>query len=78
MLTTEIATTTAEVCFAYFLPTDARHWIPNGTATVNLTIPAEWADCDQSEWEDLLTESAESWCEMTYGKGSFWGMIWED
>lgn len=71
-------TATETVCVAYFLPTDARHWIPNGTATVNLTIPAEWADCDRWEIEDLLTESAESWCESTHGKGSFWGVIWQD
>ena len=76
--TTTAATTTAEVCVSFFLPTDARHWIPNGTAWVNLTVPLEWMDCDQDEWEQLLTESAEAWCEQTHGEGSFWGVIWEE
>jgi hypothetical protein len=71
-------TTTVEVCVSFFLPTDARHWIPNGVATVNLTVPLDWMDCEQGEWEDLLTESAEAWCEANHGKGSFWGVIWEE
>lgn len=76
MTTTE--TTTVEVCIAYFRPCDARHWIPEGTATVDLTVPSDWMDCDQSDWEQLITESAETWCEKTHGKGSFWGVIWEE
>ena len=32
--------TTVDVCVSFFLPTDARHWIPSGTADVTLTVDA--------------------------------------
>jgi len=79
MLETATATTIVrDVCVSFFLPTDARHWIPNGVATIDLIIPEDWLDCDQSEWFQLLEEEAEAWCERTHGKGSFWGVIWEE
>jgi hypothetical protein len=53
---------------AYFLPTDARHWIPNGTAEI--TVP----DCNDPE----INEIAESICNSLYGEGSFAMICWED
>lgn len=76
-MTSTATTTTVEVCVVYFLPTDARHWIPNGTAFPKLTVPEEWMDLDQDEWEEMIRESAEAWCEETHGKGSFWGVVFE-
>ena len=73
---TAAATTTAvEVCVAFFRPTDARHWIPNGTAWVTLEVDALDLEDDESA---TLEHAAEQWCEQTHGKGSFWGLIWEE
>ena len=65
---------TATVTVVYFLPTDARHWIPNGTAEVAVEVE-ETAD---DEWFDEIEHAAEQWCESVHGKGSFFQVVWED
>ena len=67
--------TTVDVCESFFLPTDARHWIPSGTADVTLTVDAIELEEDFFATAEF---AAEQWCEATHGKGSFWGCIWED
>lgn len=70
--------TTVTICVNYFLPTDARHWIPNGVAYPALQIDSEIAELgDDSDWYDAIEFAAEQWCEMTYGKGSFFQVIFE-
>lgn len=64
--------TIVEVCVAFFLPTDARHWIPNGTETVDCIVDADDMDDDPVA---CMAEAAERWCEQTHGKGSFWSII---
>lgn len=79
MATTFIQHTTnpteVEVCVAFFTPSDAHHWIPSGSETVNLTVDAE--DLEDDRWVTIDT-TAEAWCEHTHGKGSFWGVIPEE
>ena len=69
-----MTTTVTDVCVAFFLPTDAPHWIPNGTAWVDLTVNAEDLEDDYVE---TLKVAAEAWCEQTHGIGSFWDVILE-
>jgi hypothetical protein len=67
-----------EVGVNFFLPTDAKHWIPNGFATVDLEIDSEIvSDADDSDFWDAIREAAEQWCEQTHGKGSFWDVVME-
>ena len=71
--------TTVNVCVTFFLPTDARHWIPNGVANVDLQVDAEIASfADQDEWYEAIEDAAEAWCDATHGVGSFAQVIWED
>ena len=74
MATTFVQHTTnpieVEVSVAFFTPSDAHHWIPSGSETVNLTVDAD-------HWVTIDT-AAEAWCEATHGKGSFWGVIPEE
>ena len=75
---TATATSTVNVGIEFFLPTDSRHWIPNGFANVDLEIDAETAaDANESDWYDAIEFAAESWCEQTHGKGSFSQVIME-
>ena len=67
-------TTTVEVGIEFFLPTDARHWIPNGFATVDLEVDSALLDDDF--WV-TIDEAAEKWCEQNHGKGSFSQVIME-
>lgn len=70
--------TVREVGVEFFLPSDARHWIPNGFATVDLEIDSEIAeDGTESDWWTAIQEAAEDWCEKTHGKGSFSQVIME-
>ena len=65
-------TTTVNVGVEFFLPTDARHWIPNGFANVDLLVSVETlATGEEWEWIEELEFAAEAWCEATHGKGSF-------
>jgi len=64
--------TIVDVCVAFFLPTDARHWIPNGTETVKCVVDAEDFDDDPIA---CMSEAAERWCDQTHGKGSFCTII---
>ena len=66
--------TIVEVCVSFFLPTDARHWIPNGVAHVDCVVDA---DDLEDDWIVTLEEAAEAWCEQTHGKGSFSQVIIE-
>ena len=68
-------TATVTACVVYYLPTDARHWIPNGTAFHDVEVDSETAD---SEWFDEIEQAAEKWCEEVHGKGSFFQVVWED
>ena len=68
-------TATVTACVVYYLPTDARHWIPNGTAEVTVEVDSDTAD---SEWFDEIEQAAEQWCEEVHGKGSFFQVVWED
>jgi hypothetical protein len=61
-------TTTIEVGIEFFLPTDARHWIPNGFATVDLEVDAALLEDDA---DVAIDEAAEAWCDRMHGKGSF-------
>ena len=71
-------TTTVNVCVEFFLPTDARHWIPNGVANVDLQVDAETlATGEEWEWIEEMEAAAEAWCEATNGKGSFTRIILE-
>lgn len=71
--------TVSEVCVSFFLPTDARHWIPNGVSFVDLEIDPEIvSDADQDEWYEAIEAAAEAWCEATHGVGSFAQVVWED
>jgi hypothetical protein len=64
--------TMVEVCVAFFLPTDARHWIPNGTAHVDCVVDADDMADDPVA---CMAEAAERWCDQTHGVGSFWSII---
>jgi len=65
-------------CVNYFLPTDSRHWIPNGIAYTTLLIDSEIAEsAPDSDWYDAIDFAAEQWCESTHGKGSFFQVIHE-
>ena len=71
-------TNTVEVGIEFFLPTDARHWIPNGFANVKVQVDAEVAaDGSDADWHDAIEAAAEAWCEQTHGKGSFSQVIME-
>lgn len=61
-------TTVHEIGIEFFLPTDARHWIPNGFTVVDLEVDAELFDDDAYV---AIDEAAEAWCEQHHGKGSF-------
>ena len=55
-----MTTTLVEVGIEYYLPTDFKHWIPNGFQMVELTVDeALLAD----ERFVALDEAAEQWCE---------------
>jgi len=68
-------TTTVTACVVYFLPTDSRDWIPNGTAFHDVEVDSDTVD---SEWFDEVEHAAEQWCESVHGKGSFFQVVWED
>lgn len=73
-----MTTTTVNICVEFFLPTDARHWIPNGAANVDLQVDAETlATGEEWEWVEEMEAAAEAWCEATHGKGSFTRIILE-
>jgi hypothetical protein len=57
------------ITVAYYLPTDSRRWIPNGTAEI--TVPVDCHDPD-------IDTVAESVCDSIYGEGSFAMICWED
>lgn len=57
------------ITVAYYLPTDSRRWIPNGTAEI--TVPV---DCDDPDIDTV----AESVCDSIYGEGSFAMICWDD
>ena len=63
---------TVDVFVSFFLPTDARHWIPNGVQEVECIVDAEDFDDDPIA---CMSEAAERWCEQTHGEGSFWSII---
>ena len=70
---------TVTACVVYFLPTDARHWIPNGTAFTTVEVDSDTAEYgDVSDWYDEVEFAAEKWCESVHGKGSFFQVVWED
>ena len=64
--------TMVEVCVAFFLPTDARHWIPNGTEIVDCIVDAEDLADDPISTMDA---AGQAWCDQTHGVGSFWSII---
>jgi hypothetical protein len=73
-----IEITTVNVGVEFFLPTDARHWIPNGFADVDLPVSAETLAIGEDwEWIEEIEIAAELWCERTHGKGSFSRVILE-
>ena len=67
--------TMVEVCVSFFLPTDARHWIPNGTETVDCVVDAVELSEDPLGTMDAAEQA---WSDQTHGIGSFWGIIVED
>lgn len=73
-----MTTSTVSIGVEFFLPTDAKHWIPNGFQVVDLQIDSETADdANDDDWWDALTCAAEAWCEQTHGIGSFSQIIAE-
>lgn len=73
-----VMTSTVNACIEYYLPTDARHWIPNGVAFADLQIDSEIAEnAGDSDWYDAIEFAAEEWCDATHGKGSYFRVIFE-
>ena len=64
-----------EVGIEFFMPTDARHWIPNGYATVDMIVDAESLEDD---FFNTIEAVADAWCDANFGKGSFSQVIMED
>jgi hypothetical protein len=65
---------TVETGIEYFLPTDSRHWIPNGFLKVNLEVNSEdLAD----DFYATLEEAAEAWADANLGAGVFSQVIME-
>jgi hypothetical protein len=65
---------TVETGIEYFLPGDARHWIPNGFIRVNLEVDAEALGED---FYATLEEAAEAWADANLGVGAFFQVIME-
>jgi hypothetical protein len=65
---------TVETGIEYFLPGDARHWIPNGFVTVNLEVDA---DALADDFYATLEEAAEAWADANLGAGAFFQVIME-
>ena len=65
---------TVETGIAYHLPTDARHWIPNGFVTVNLEVDAAALADD---FYGTLDEAAEAWADANLGAGAFFQIVME-
>lgn len=57
---TLMTNTLVEVGVEYFLPTDAKHWIPNGFQMVELNVDEALLSDDR---DGALDEAAEKWCE---------------
>jgi hypothetical protein len=53
------ATTRVEVGVEYFLPTDAKHWIPNGFQMVELNVDEALLADDR---DVALDDAADKWC----------------
>ena len=65
---------TVETGIEYFLPGDARHWIPNGFVRVNLEVDAAALADD---FYGTLEEVAEKWADANLGAGAFFQVIME-
>jgi hypothetical protein len=65
---------TIETGISYHLPTDARHWIPNGFITVHLVVNA---DDLAEDFYGTLDASAEAWADANLGVGAFFQIIME-
>jgi hypothetical protein len=65
---------TVETGIEYFLPGDARHWIPNGFVRVNLEVDAEALGED---FYGTLEQAAEAWADANLGAGAFFQVIME-
>lgn len=65
---------TVETGIEYFLPGDARHWIPNGFCKVNLQVAA--AALAEDFW-GTLSAAAEDWADANLGAGVFSQIIME-
>jgi ribosomal protein L32E len=63
-----------ETGISYHLPTDARHWIPNGFVTVDLVVNA---DDLAEDFYGTLEEAAEAWADANLGVGAFFQIIME-
>ena len=65
---------TIETGIEYFLPGDARHWIPNGFVKVDLEVDtAALAE----DFFGTLDEAAEQWADANLGAGAFFQVIME-
>lgn len=51
--------TTVEVGVEFFLPTDAKHWIPNGFDMVEFVVDSTELEEDRNA---TLEQVAEAWC----------------
>ena len=65
---------TVETGIEYFLPGDARHWIPNGFRKVNLEVDAAALADD---FYGTLDEAAEAWADANLGAGAFFQVVME-
>jgi len=65
---------TIETGISYYLPTDSRHWIPNGFITVDLVVNA---DDLAEDFYGTLDEAAEAWADANLGSGAFFQIIME-
>jgi len=65
---------TIETGISYHLPTDARHWIPNGFVTVDLVVNA---DDLAEDFYGTLDEAAEAWADANLGVGAYFQVIME-
>lgn len=65
---------TIETGIEYFLPGDARHWIPNGFLKVDLVVDAAALADD---FYGTLDAAAEAWADANLGAGAFFQVIME-
>ena len=71
---TTSTTVTVEAGIEYYLPTDARHWIPNGFIKVDLEVDSEEL---AEDFYGTISAVAEDWADANLGAGVFSQVIME-